>query len=140
MKVYSAGIEVRGPSLQEVPSLERNIGPDHQASGFEPSNQAHGVFPSGAWPGSVAADVCLGFTAVSAPYPFHMPALRLGMPPDYNQGVAWRTVSSDSPMVAGDSVTVTPASDNASIFEAAVPSPPLIIAPAWRIVRKACFP
>ena len=42
-----------------------------------------------------------------------------------------RADSSDSPIFAGESATTTPASRNAATFDAAVPSPPLMIAPAW---------
>ena len=36
-----------------------------------------------------------------------------------------------SPIVAGLSATVIPAAFSAAIFDSAVPSPPLMIAPAW---------
>jgi len=78
---------------------------------------------------------------------YRMAALRLAMPPNQHDnpirmaalavgelGHATPTYSSAatvSPIFAGESATVTPASFKAAILDFAVPSPPLMMAPAW---------
>jgi len=81
---------------------------------------------------------------------YRMAALRLAMPPDQHDNPirmaalavgelghatqltnSYSSAATASPIFAGESATVTPASFKAAILDFAVPSPPLMMAPAW---------